>query len=65
MDRGLRAQLSPNEMKVLRRLKPGARTRLGVEERELAKLKRLALILEVGDDLDLTPLGRLRLERDT
>jgi hypothetical protein len=59
MDRGLRAQLSPNEMNFLRHLKLGARTRLHVEEREFAQLKKLDLIPVVGDDLDLTPLGRV------
>jgi hypothetical protein len=42
MDRGLRAQLSPNEMMVLRRLKLGARKRPG-ERNESLRSSRSSL----------------------
>ena len=60
MDRGLKAPLSANEERTLRRVAQGLKS-ADLMPRDVARLHQLALIQSQSDGLVLTPLGCQRL----
>lgn len=59
-ERGLQAPLSPHEEGTLRRVALGAGRSEGLPERDVARLRRLALVEDSDGVLRLTKLGRQR-----
>jgi hypothetical protein len=57
MERGLRAPLSPNEEKALRRVAHGISKPKHLRDVSIARLKRLALVEEQDGRIRLTELG--------
>ena len=57
MARGLLAPLSPNEELALRRIASGQSRLASLANRDIEQLKKLDLIEEVGDQLQLTATG--------
>ena len=62
MERGLHAPLSPNEELTLRRLYYGLLMPRQIPADHLRRFKSLALVEESGSRVQLTVLGRQRLE---
>jgi hypothetical protein len=60
MERGLLAQLSPNEQTALRRVANGISKPKHLRATSIARLKLLALVEEREGRIQLTPLGTRR-----
>jgi hypothetical protein len=60
MERGLRAALSPNEARTLRRIVAGMAPRASLAARDVAQLLKLGLVREAAGKLELTAIGRER-----
>jgi hypothetical protein len=60
MDRGIRAQLSPNESGTLSRIAADMVPRAMLSARDVAQLLKLQLVREVQGKLELTAIGRER-----
>ncbi len=60
MDRNYRALLSWHEFASLRRLRSDSRHRTSSEHRQL--LLSMGLVADAGDELNLTEIGRARLD---
>src|SRR5260370_8718236 len=58
MERGLRAALSPNEARTLRRIVAGMAPRASLAARDVAQLLKLGLVREAAGKLELTAIGR-------
>jgi hypothetical protein len=60
MERGLRAPLSPNEELALRHVATGLAHPTSASQGDIARLKKLGLIVQVDGELRLTAIGRDR-----